>query len=214
MFSLEDQQVLDIIRRFMNLQDSASGLPRVAWYCARTQPKHEHIAAASIARKLELEVFHPRLRIEKATRRGVVRFVEPLFPCYIFVRCRVPELQSVRYVSGISSLVHFGDKIPSVPDDTIDELRQCFEGEEPMAVEERLRPGSEVVVAQGVFLGSRGVVVNVLPAKQRVQILLDFLGRTTLAEVDRKALQVENRSIADLMPNLAMATREFAAAAA
>jgi hypothetical protein len=42
-----------------------------------------------------------------------------------------------------------------------------------------------------------------LPARERVQILLDFLGRTTLAEVDRNVLHVENRSVADLMPRLA-----------
>ena len=57
-----------------------------AWYCARTKPKHEHIAAANVRRNLGLEVFHPRLRIERTTRRGLVRNVETLFPCYIFIR--------------------------------------------------------------------------------------------------------------------------------
>src|SRR5881628_3102779 len=108
------------------------GLP--AWYCARTQPKHEHIAAAGLARNLGLEVFHPRLRMERSTQRGVVRVIEPLFPCYVFVRCRLEEqLDAIRYVTGISSLVHFGGKIPSVSDAVVDELRDCFEAEEPMS---------------------------------------------------------------------------------
>ena len=59
----------------------------LAWYCARTKPKHEHIAAANVRQNLGLEVFHPRLRMERATQRGVMRVVEPLFPCYIFIRC-------------------------------------------------------------------------------------------------------------------------------
>jgi len=46
-----------------------------AWYCARTKPKHEHIVAAGLKRNLGLEVFHPRLRIERPTRRGVVRVI-------------------------------------------------------------------------------------------------------------------------------------------
>src|SRR2546430_1851078 len=88
-----------------------------AWYCARTQPKHEHIAAGNMARRLGLEVFHPRLRLERATRRGVVRVIEPLFPCYIFVRCHLEErIDEIRYINGISSFVHFGQRIPSVPD--------------------------------------------------------------------------------------------------
>jgi transcriptional antiterminator RfaH len=176
-----------------------------AWYCARTQPKHEHIAAANVSRRLGLEVFHPRLRLERATRRGTVRVIEPLFPGYLFVRCCLAEkLDEIRHTNGISSLVHFGLQIPSVPDETVEELRRCFESEEPMAVEDRLLVGSEVVVAEGALLGSRGIVVRVLPAKRRVQILLEFLGRTTLTEVERKSVTVEDRSMADLMPALAM----------
>jgi transcriptional antiterminator RfaH len=175
-----------------------------AWYCARTKPKHEHIAAANVSQRLGLEVFHPRLRLERATRRGVVRVVEPLFPCYIFVRCNLENFfDDIKHVTGISSLVHFGRKIPAVPDDAIDELRQCFESEEPMAVEDGVVPGAEVQIAEGIFMGFSGMVVRTLSAGQRVQILLDFLGRVTLAEVDRRSLRVENRRVADLLPLLA-----------
>ncbi len=188
----------------MNLRASETQPLFNSWYCARTQPKHEHIAAAGLHTRLGLEVFHPRLRLERATARGVVRVIEPLFPCYIFVHCDLTEhLDKIRYVNGVSSLVSFGGTIPVVPDEVIDDLRQCFESEEPMLVEDRLCAGAEVTLADGALAGSHGVVVRVLPAKQRVQILLDFLGRTTLAEVDRKSLIVENRSLADLMPALA-----------
>ena len=74
-----------------------------------------------------------------------------------------------------------------------------------MPIQDRIFPGAEVTVAEGAFLGSSGVVLRVMPAKQRVQILLDFLGRSTLAEVDRNSLSVENRRVADLMPTLAAA---------
>ena len=179
-----------------------------AWYCARTQPKHEHIAAGNLSARLGLEVFNPRLRMERATRRGVVRIVEPLFPCYIFVRCILEEcVDEVRYAYGISTLVHFGRRIPPVPDEVVQDLRQCFDSDQPMAVEDRLQIGSEVTVSAGAFLGSRGVVLRVLPARQRVQILLDFLGRTTMAEVDRETLSVEGRSMADLLPALVATPR-------
>jgi transcriptional antiterminator RfaH len=177
---------------------------RSAWYCVRTQPKHEHIAAATITRTLGLEVFHPRLRSERASRRGILRVVEPLFPCYLFVHCCLGErLDDIRYVNGVSSLVHFGNKIPMVPELVIDELRQCFDAEEPMSVGDHLYPGAEVIVAEGAFIGFSGMVVRLLPAKQRVQILLEFLGRTMVAEVERKSLTTENRSVAALVPALA-----------
>jgi len=39
------------------------------------------------------------------------------------------------------------------------------------AVEDHLYPGAEVTVAEGAFLGFAGIVVRLLPARQRVQIL-------------------------------------------
>ena len=176
-----------------------------AWFCARTKPKHEHIAAANLGRNLGLEVFNPRLRMDRPTQRGVVRAVEPLFPCYIFVRCASSEFSNIRFVNGISSLVHFGDKIPSVPDSVIEGLRACFEDEEPLPVEDRLFPGAEVTVGDGAFRGLQAIVLRMLPAKRRVQVLLDILGRPTLVEVDRQSVTLENRRMADLMPSLAVA---------
>ena len=185
-------------------QVSTSQIPGPAWYCARTQPKHEHIAARNLQGRHGLEVFNPRLRIERSTRRGLVRTIEPLFPCYVFVRCQLTEqFDDIRYTAGISSLVHFGPQIPAVPDEVIEELRGCFESEEPMAVKDRLEPGSQVTVVEGPFLGAQGMVVRVLPARQRVQILLEFLGQTTMTEVDRKSLTVEDLAIANLLPMLA-----------
>src|SRR5260370_40207993 len=175
------------LRSKPKLDNQMQSLAPPAWYCARTQPKHERIAAASLIRNLSLEVFHPRLRMERATRRGAVNVIEPLFPCYVFVRCQRERLDEIRYVTGISSLVHFGRKVPTVPDLVIEELRQCFESGEPMSVADRLYPGAEVTVAEGSFLGFSGIVLRVLPARQRVQILLDFLGQTTLAAVDTKS---------------------------
>lgn len=176
-----------------------------AWYCARTKPKHEHIAAANVQKNLALEVFHPRLRMERVTRRGLVRNTEPLFPCYIFVRCKIEEkLDVLRYSNGISSIVQFADRIPHVPDQVIQELQACFPTGEPMAVDDNLLPGAEVLVAEGAFAGMRASVLRVMPARRRVQILLEILGGLTAVEVDRHLVISETSTIADLLPFLAL----------
>lgn len=178
----------------------------LAWYCARTKPKHEHIAAANVRKRLNLEVFHPQLRIERATRRGVVRVIEPLFPCYIFVRCAIEEkLNEIQRTNGISSLVHFGGRIPTVEDSVIGELQECFEAEAPMTLNDCLAPGDEVVVGDGAFAGMRAFVLRVLPARQRVQVLLDILGGPTPVEVDRGSVVLERNTVADRAPILAFA---------
>lgn len=116
-----------------------------AWYSARTKPKHEHIATANLRKNLGLEVFFPKFRIEKMTRRGLARVVEPLFPCYIFVKCIVGDsIGAIQYSPGISRLVQFGDKIPAVPDAIILELQSCFTTDETITLENQLTPGDEV----------------------------------------------------------------------
>jgi transcriptional antiterminator RfaH len=175
-----------------------------AWYCARTKPKHEHIAAANLRKNSGLEIFNPRLQMQRATRRGLVRVIEPLFPCYIFVRCSIESVMNeIQYTNGVSSLVHFGDRIPVVPDAVIEELQSCFTSEEPMLVADPLAPGTEVVLADGAFAGMRAYVLRVMSARQRVQVLLDILGRPTEVEVDRGAVALETNTLAGMAPMLA-----------
>ena len=104
----------------------------LAWYCAKTKPKHDHIAAANLRKNLGLEVFSPRLRSEQMTTRGVIKNItEPVFPGYVFVRCALEEhLDQIRHMSGLSGIVNFGGRIPTVPAEVLEDLRTCFGAEE------------------------------------------------------------------------------------
>src|ERR1017187_9362691 len=177
----------------------------LAWYCARTKPKHEHIAAANRRLNLGLEIFNPRSRSERATLRGVIkRVTEPLFPCYVFVRCALEaRLDQARHTSGISSIVHFGGRIPEVPEPVIGELRACFGTEESLDADTCPGPGDGVTLNSGAFFGMQAVVLRAWPAKRRVEVLLEILGRQTPMEVDSNLLTLERRSVATFVPVLA-----------
>jgi transcriptional antiterminator RfaH len=176
----------------------------LAWYCARTKPKHEHFAAAHLRKNLNLEVFQPRLRVERATQRGVLRALEPLFPCYVFVRCVLEEcLDDIQYANGIHSLVHFGTRIPTVADSIVEELRECFEAEDTLTVPDRISPGDEVTIGEGAFAGMRAYVLRLMPARKRVQVLLEVLGGPTPVEVNRCSVVLVKNTLAELAPILA-----------
>ena len=97
---------------------------RPAWFCVRSQPKHEHIAAAHLKGDPDLEVFLPRIRFKRATRRGPVWFTEALFPNYLFTRFDLAAcLRRVCHAWGVRGVVHFGDRGPIVPEAVIEELR-------------------------------------------------------------------------------------------
>lgn len=155
-----------------------------AWYCIRSKVKHEHIAAGKL-RELGLDVFNPSLRIRKSTRRGPVWMTEPLFPCYIFARFSLKaRLDAVRYATGVVTVVHFGDKFPAVPDETLAELRSVFKEREVVEQPSLVKPGESVRISGGAFHGLTAVVKHVMPSAQRVQVLLEMLGRVSIIEVD------------------------------
>ncbi len=188
--------------------DCAAGFQpaALAWYCARTKPKHDHIAAANLRRHLGLEVFSPRLRSEQTTIRGVVKNVtEPVFPGYIFVRCAIEDhIESIRHTSGINGLVSFGGRMPQVPADVVEDLRSCFGAEEVLDLDRDPSPGDGVTLAGGAFMGMQAVVLRSWPARRRVQVLLEILGRPTPMEVDRNLLTLHHCSLARWLPELAV----------
>ena len=168
----------------------------IAWLCIHSQPKHEHIAAANLRSLGDIEVFNPRFRVRRSTKRGMVWVTEPLFPGYLFARFDYrTRLDQVKYTSGVSTIVHFGTRIPAVPDEVVAELKQRFGEAELVVVENDLLPGDEVSFGSGPFQGMQAVVHRLLPAPQRVQVLLDILGRSTLVVVERKFIVPEQRRL-------------------
>jgi len=159
--------------------------PRIAWFCLRSQPRHEHIAARQLRQIEGVEVFNPRIRFTRTTRQGPATVTEALFPNYLFARFDWRTLLTrVHYAPGVSGVVHFGSKWPTVPDQAIDELRAMLGPEEVQFVTNTLAAGDVVEMAEGAFHGLQAVVTQVMPGKQRVMVLMDFLGRQTTVEVE------------------------------
>jgi transcriptional antiterminator RfaH len=155
----------------------------VAWFCLSTQPKHEHIAAARLRQLEALEVFCPRIRFRRNTKRGAVWFSEALFPGYIFARFDFQAcFRQVRSSPGVRGIVHFGEKYPVIEADVVDEVRHHVSDGETI-LSPALTVGDSVTVAGGMFHGLSSVVHQLLPARERVCVLLEFLGRTTTVEL-------------------------------
>ena len=151
------------------------------WYCLRSLPKQEHIAAANLRSILhEIDVFCPRLRIKRRCSRGEVWFVEALFPGYLFAKFN-PNLsmQTVKSVPGVKTV----SITATIHDDIIAGLRADFDPNEMHEVSDELHPGDEITLTSGPFQGIRANVIRLLPSSNRIQVLMDLLGRTTPVEV-------------------------------
>ncbi len=159
------------------------------WYCLRSKTKQEHIAAQLIRSRVGIEVFAPRISFTKKTRVGKKRFTEALFPGYLFCFCRIDEhLRHLLSIQGIIGVVRYGSRIPPVPGEFIRDLKSRIPDENFESPDPVIEVGSEVTVVEGPFKDLEAVVTRVLAARDRVRILLDFLGRQAEIEVPLQAV--------------------------
>lgn len=136
----------------------------------------------------DFRVFVPRIR---TTRRVSGRFrdrLDPLFPGYLFVQVD-PENGPWRKINstfGVSRLVSFTANRPAiVPAGLITDLRSRFSAELDLPPEDNLEPGAEVEVIRGPFAGLSARIAKAT-AKDRIWLLLDFMGREARVSADRR----------------------------
>jgi transcriptional antiterminator RfaH len=153
------------------------------WRVIRARPKGEHLAAQHL-RAAGFEAFSPRVRHQKKTQRGRVWFTEAMFPGYLF--CRYSVRESLRHVIStpfVSSALTFMHDAGAVADPLIASLRAEFDEKETVTVETTIQPGETVDIVDGPMRGLTATVTRILPGRDRVRILLEFIGGLQEIEV-------------------------------
>lgn len=159
------------------------------WYCVQTAPKQERITSALLRNEVGIEVFSPRVRFKRARSTGVAWVNESMFPGYVFARFDYEtQHRHVRATGSVAKIVSFGDRPSPVPDQLIGELRASVADEETVEIPQDVAPGEEVRIVTGPFSGVTALVTRVLPARQRVAILLEMLGSQREVEIEARDL--------------------------
>jgi transcriptional antiterminator RfaH len=154
------------------------------WFCLKAEPKREHLAATALRRRFGVECLSPRLRFRKLTQRGPVWFVEAMFPGYLFAKfVYSTQHRAVESSHGVRGIVRFGDRLATLPEDTMVALQSKAGAEEVVAVDCSPKIGQPVQLIEGPFRGLEVVVTQLLPARERIRVLLEFLGRSLEMEV-------------------------------
>ena len=154
------------------------------WFCLRTEPKREHLAATALRRRFGIECLSPRLRFRRLTQRGPVWFVEAMFPGYLFARfVYSTQHRAVESSHGVRGILRFGQRLATLPENTIIALQSKAGAEEVVTIDSSPKIGQPVHIVEGPFQGLEVVVTQLLPARERIRVLLDFLGRSLEMEV-------------------------------
>jgi len=159
------------------------------WYCVRAKPKQEGLATRLLRQELGLEVFCPKIRFKRARSTGVAWVQEAMFPGYLFVRFVYPQFyRRIASISGVAKTLAFGGRPCILEESIIADLRRHVDDGEVIEVSSDIKEGEEVKVIEGPFLGVRALVTRLLPARDRVAILLSLLGQEREVEVSAGAL--------------------------
>jgi transcriptional antiterminator RfaH len=94
----------------------------------------------------------------------------------------------VEYAHGVRGIVRFANRYPTIEDGVLAQLRDYVGANEIKELDYGLSQGDNVRIMQGAFAGLEAVVTQILPVRERVKILMDFLGRKVEAEVDCASL--------------------------
>ena len=161
-----------------------------AWYCVRTHPKKERMAAAQIGALYGFETCAPRIRFRRKTARGPVWFEEAMFPGYIFARFDLTQhKRAVASAPGVLHLPHFSGRVASVSSSIIDALRAELDQTESKVAMQALSVGDQTTILSGSMVGLQVEVIKVMPAEERVRVLIDLLGRGVEVEFPTEALE-------------------------
>lgn len=155
------------------------------WAVLGARPGKEPLVE-SILKQEGFDAYCPRFK-----RRLKDPLIRMLFPGYLFLRVSPAlDLVRVRWIPGLRGPLHFRSQLACVEEDLLESWRERESGRGFSVPEppEPFRRGQKVRVKEGPFAGFEGVVLEFLPARERVRLLLDHLGRTMSLELDAVAL--------------------------
>lgn len=159
------------------------------WLCVYTKPRCEQDALKQLERQC-YQCFLPRLRNVRQRRGARTALIEPMFPRYLFLRANWGEqnLAPVRSTRSVIDFVRFGGKIGTVPDVLVEGLMRAADPAGVILLDAELRPGEQVRVVDGPFLGLEGIY-KARSGEQRVIVLLNLLGREQAIRVPATAVE-------------------------
>ena len=162
------------------------------WYVLQTKPGRELLVASLLERYPDLPLFLPEVMQPRARGPRAV----PLFPGYLFVQLALTTNAAgqIIHTPGVIRLVGPERQPTPVAATVIEALRTQVAAINAKGGLPRhdFAPGDTVVVTAGPLQGLEAVFTGTLTGSQRVQILLQFLGRQQQVTIEAALLEKVN----------------------
>ena len=158
------------------------------WYVVYTRPRWEK-KVASLLQDQGVEHYCPLNKVYKqwSDRRKVV--LEPLFKGYVFVAVDEAHKWDIKKVNGILNFVYWLGKPAVVVESEIEKIKKFLQEFEQVEVSQKsvFTKHDTVVIRQGLMMDYKGMVVEVVGNKVKVDI--EGMDVTLSAVFDRQNLE-------------------------
>lgn len=162
------------------------------WFVVQTQVNAEAKAARNLLQQ-GFDIYLPRYLKRRSHARKIERIAAPLFPRYMFVRIDIAaqRWRSIQSTFGVSHLLFNGDEPAAVRNEIVQRLKEREGSDGLIQLDRRdaFAVGDKVRVLAGAFTDSLGLFEG-LADRDRVAILLDFLGRKVRVSINVDFLRV------------------------
>ncbi len=155
-----------------------------AWWLAHTKPRQEKALARDLL-DAEFPFFLPCSPVRKRIRNRVVTSYIPLFSGYAFVRVTPDERPRVYAGNRVARLVPVLDQDRLWSD--LDQVHKLLTLGEPIALEDRLQPGTPVTIRSGPLIGLTGTIVRAT-AGHKFVVQVNLIQRGVSVTVDSVSL--------------------------
>jgi transcription antitermination factor NusG len=157
------------------------------WYVVYTKPRWEKKVAASLL-AMGVENYCPLNRVHKQWSDRVKVVKEPLFKGYVFLSPTVEmDKWDIKKVEGIINYVHWLGKPALVKEKEIQIIQKFLNEFDDVTVEnEQIKKNERVVIKKGLMMNYKGLVLEIIDNKARVQI--ESMGLALTAIFERKNL--------------------------
>lgn len=162
------------------------------WFTLYTKPQAEYQVQAALQAR-GFEVYLPEIETAKP-QPG--RNKRPFFSCYLFVKLdfELVGLAQLQWTPGLRRIVSVDGRPIPLPQEMIDLVRRHLGDIERSGGLARFKPGERVRIIEGPFSEMEAVFAGPSTSAQRVQVLLNILGRTSRVHLDADSLEESSGS--------------------
>ena len=152
------------------------------WYPVYTHARAEKKAYQALVSK-GIEAYLPLHRQLKQWSDRKKWIEEPFIKSYLFVRITEQNQREVLMTKGIARFIYFSNKITSMPDRQIEQLKLLMASPYELEVtEENLQPGEKILIKAGPLKGIEGEIIAYRSQKQLL-LRLEKLGCSIIVNV-------------------------------